>query len=142
MGETTQQIENHLHETREDLKSNIQELESRVKSATDWRHQFRQHPGMMLAAAVGGGMLLSAMLGRAKSTASTASSPRAPRKLSAAASNALQTWDTVKSALVGAAATKVKDALSEVVPGFNEHLEKAEGKQAGDADERAASGHH
>jgi len=133
MGETTQQIENHLQDTREDLKSNIQELESRVKSAADWRQQFERHPGVMLSAAIGGGVLLSMMLRKTSraATATASSSVREPRKLSPAASDALRTWDTLKSALVGVAATKVKGALGEIVPGFNEHLEKAEERRTG-----------
>jgi hypothetical protein len=34
--------------------------------------------------------------------------------------------DSIKSALVGAAATKFKGILGEMVPGFKEHLAKAE----------------
>ena len=63
MGQTTDQIERRIEHTREDLKSNLRELEARVKSATDWRRYFREHTGAMIAAAVGGGMLLSTMLG-------------------------------------------------------------------------------
>jgi uncharacterized protein (UPF0216 family) len=43
MGQTTDQIENHIENKREDLKSYLQELETRVKSATDWRHYFQSH---------------------------------------------------------------------------------------------------
>ena len=38
----------------------------------------------------------------------------------------LDNVDSIKSALVGAAATKFKGILGEVVPGFKEHLAKAE----------------
>ena len=63
MGQTTDQIESQIGSKREDLKSNLQELETRVKTATDWRHYFAQHTGTMIAAAFGGGVLLAAMLG-------------------------------------------------------------------------------
>jgi hypothetical protein len=65
MGETTDQIEADIAQRRDDLKSNFEELETRVKEAADWRSQFRRHPGVMIGAALLGGMLLSAMVGSA-----------------------------------------------------------------------------
>lgn len=59
MGETASQIENHIEETREDLGSNLQELEARVRLAADWRRQFRKNPPLFLALAFGSGLLLS-----------------------------------------------------------------------------------
>lgn len=64
MGQTTDQIETEIDATREELMSNLEELESRVKEAADWREQFRKRPGVMIAAAAVGGMLLAAMLGK------------------------------------------------------------------------------
>lgn len=64
MGQTTDQIETDIDRTREQLRSNLEELESRVKDAADWRTQFKRHPGPMVVAALIGGVLLSAMLGR------------------------------------------------------------------------------
>jgi ElaB/YqjD/DUF883 family membrane-anchored ribosome-binding protein len=64
MGQTTDQIENHIEHKREDLKSNLQELKTRVKSAMDWRHYFREHTGTMIAAAFGVGILLSTVIGK------------------------------------------------------------------------------
>ena len=63
MGQTTDQITSDIDQSREQLKSNLQELETRVKSATDWRAQFQKHPGRMVAAALVGGVLLSSLLG-------------------------------------------------------------------------------
>jgi hypothetical protein len=63
VGKTTDQIATDIDRSRDDLKSNLQELETRVKSVTDWRTQFDKHPGPMMAAALVGGLLLSAMLG-------------------------------------------------------------------------------
>jgi hypothetical protein len=64
VGQATDQIERRIAATREDLKSNLQELERRVKTAADWRHQFKQHTGSMIAVAFGGGILLSSLLGK------------------------------------------------------------------------------
>ena len=63
MGQTTDQITSEIDHSREQLKSNLQELETRVKSAADWRTQFQRHPGRMVAAALVGGVLLSSILG-------------------------------------------------------------------------------
>jgi len=64
MGQTTEQIANDIDQTREHLKSNLEELETRVKAVTDWREQFRKHSGPMVVAALVGGALLSAMIGK------------------------------------------------------------------------------
>ena len=63
MGQTTDQIETEIDDAREELRSNLQELESRAKDAADWRVHFRRHPGRMIAAALIGGALLSLTLG-------------------------------------------------------------------------------
>jgi hypothetical protein len=135
MGETTSQIENHIENKRADLRSNLQELESKVHSATDWRHYFRQYTGTMVAAAFGGGVLLSAMLGK-EGRAGRAAAASAPRSDGGAAHGRqkheiLETFDTIKTALVGVAATKFKGMLGEIVPGFSEHVAKTEAKKAG-----------
>ena len=62
MGQTTSQIEHHIAKTRDDLGANFQELEKKVKDATDWRYQFQQHPLTLLGVAFGGGMLLAALM--------------------------------------------------------------------------------
>ncbi len=66
MGETADQIEAHIEDTRDDLGANLRELEHRVKSATDWREQFRSNPLRMVGVAFGGGILLASVLGRNK----------------------------------------------------------------------------
>jgi hypothetical protein len=59
MGKTPDQIETQIETKRGDLRSNLEELEDKVKSVTDWRQQFRSNPGLMLGLAFGGGMLLA-----------------------------------------------------------------------------------
>jgi hypothetical protein len=66
MGETTDQIEAHIEQARDALGSDLQELEDKVKSVTDWRRHFRSHPMPMLAAAFGCGVLLASMLGESR----------------------------------------------------------------------------
>jgi hypothetical protein len=66
MGETTDEIENYIEKKREDLESNLRELEHKVKSATDWRQQFQNHTGTMVVVAFAGGMLASRIIGRTR----------------------------------------------------------------------------
>jgi hypothetical protein len=62
MGQTTDQIANDIDRTRDHLKANLEELESRMKAVTDWRRHFEKRPGALLAAAMLGGVLLSTMV--------------------------------------------------------------------------------
>ena len=130
MGERTDQIETQIENKREDLKSNLQELETRVKTATDWRHYFAEHTGTMIAAAFGGGVLLATMVGGRSNRASLSqpggSSEAARPFRTGTKHEVLENVDSIKSALVGAAATRFKGILGEIVPGFKEHLAKAE----------------
>jgi hypothetical protein len=64
MGETTDQIEHHIEMKRQELQSNFTELAQRLKAATDWRQQFRNHTVSALAAAFAAGVLLAAMVRR------------------------------------------------------------------------------
>jgi hypothetical protein len=134
MGQTTDQIENQIENKREDLKSNLQELGTRVKTATDWRHYFAEHTGTMIAAAFGGGVLLATMLGgrsnRASLRQAVGSSEPARPWTSGTKHEVLENLDSIKSALVGAATTKFKSILGEVVPGFTEHLAKTEANRS------------
>jgi hypothetical protein len=130
MGQRTDQIENQIESKREDLKSNLEELQTRVKTVTDWRHYFAEHTGTMIAAAFGGGVLLATMVGgrsnRASLSEASGSSEPARPWTRGTKHEVLENVDSIKSALVGAAATRFKSILGEVVPGFNEHLAKAE----------------
>jgi ElaB/YqjD/DUF883 family membrane-anchored ribosome-binding protein len=62
MGERADQIEQQIHQTRNELSENFNELEEKVKNAFDWRTQFEERPITMMAVAFGGGALLSALL--------------------------------------------------------------------------------
>jgi hypothetical protein len=64
MGKTSDQIAEDIHQSRENLKLNLQELETRVRSVTDWRGYAKKHPGAMAAAALAGGVFLSALIGK------------------------------------------------------------------------------
>lgn len=120
MGQTTDQIESHIEKTRHDLGANLEELEKKVKDVTDWRYHFRNHPMSLMGAAFGGGILLATMLGgKRRPQPYTASKPpsAAPVKQRAG-----ETWDQIKDALLGVAATRVTDFVGELVPGFTDEF--------------------
>lgn len=60
MGEKSNQIERQIAIERGQLWRNLNELQSRVEDATDWRLQFQKRPLVMMGAAAGGGLLLAA----------------------------------------------------------------------------------
>src|SRR6185503_11931548 len=57
--EETNKIKEHIDTERNRLGQNLDEIESRVKNATDLRAQFNKHTGWILGGAVAGGFLLS-----------------------------------------------------------------------------------
>jgi hypothetical protein len=134
MGQTTHQIEAHIEDTRKDLGSNLHELEQKIKSVTDWKQHFKTNPMTMLGVAFGGGILLSTMLGGRKNRPVERgfSSPAPGAEPHAGTDhqkhNALETWDNIKGTLIGVAATRFKDLVGEVVPGFHEQFQRTEEK--------------
>ncbi|HEY6389951.1 MAG TPA: DUF3618 domain-containing protein [Bryobacteraceae bacterium] len=131
MGETTQQIEAHIENTREALGSNLHELEDKVKSLADWKYHFQTKPMTMLGVAFGGGVLIATMLGGRKPRRrhSNNVSNSEPHAVTAYQKNkAVETWDNIKGALIGVAATRFKDFVGDVVPGFDAQYQRVEQK--------------
>jgi hypothetical protein len=122
MGETTNQIQSYIETKREDLGSNLAELENKVKSITDWREHFRSNPMTMVGVAFGGGVLLATLLrgnSRRRSSRHINDSDVLHSGKGRQANKALETWDNIKGALIGVAATRFKDFVGEVIPGFH-----------------------
>jgi hypothetical protein len=155
MGETSDQIERHIQETRNDLGDNLSELEEKVKTAVDWRAQFEERPGTMMALAFGGGVLLSALLPSLRSSRRRTSEGRrnAPPDRDAAghsiksrtafddmASGTLENWDTLKGALVGVATSKLSGFIEDLLPGFKQEFTKAQGGKSSDRSGSSTSG--
>jgi hypothetical protein len=128
MGETTNQIEAHIERTRENLGANIQELEQKVKSATDWKHHFQNNPMAMMGVAFGGGILLAAMIGgkRRRSPAVSEQARHSPRGTGRHKHLALEAWDHITGALIGVAASRFKDFVDQIVPGFKEQFPRTQ----------------
>jgi len=163
---------NHIEAQRDQLGRNLNELESRVKRAADWRTQFDHNPMLMMGVALGGGLLLGTMTAGSSSRRSgrsswsssassskgygaagispssssysgvgSGSSPSAYGSGSSAYTShqpmseqrrkASETLDHIKSALIGFATAKVKEFMTEALPGFNVHLDEAERRFTG-----------
>jgi hypothetical protein len=139
MGETSDQIERHIQETRNDLGDNFSELEDKVKTAVDWRAQFEQRPGTMLALAFGGGMVLSALLPSGRRSRSTydegwksATNRDSTPSLQSAAtpptgkpSETRQTVEALTGALVGVAVSRASRFIDSLLPGFEREFSNA-----------------
>jgi hypothetical protein len=127
MGETPEQIEAHIDQTRMRLGGNFRELQQRVDDALDWREQFRNRPYTLLGAAAIGGVLLASALGRRSPRPHTAAA-REPLRGAVSrggvtvSAQALEAWDNIKMALIGVATARVHQYLSELVPGYQNHL--------------------
>jgi len=179
MDEKPDQIMNHIDTQRQELGRNLNELESRVKGATDWRMQFDKNPMLMMGVALGGGLLLGTMVGGKRSSnrssynsgsrnytsttmrsagagatayglsssgsgsgsgASTSSSSTSPA-LREQKRKATDTLEHMKAALVGFAVAKVKEFMSEALPGFDHHLNEAERKNSQHESHGGSFGH-
>jgi hypothetical protein len=140
MGQTSGQIERHIQKTRNDLGDNFTELEEKVKTAMDWRNQFEERPMTMIALAFGGGILLSALLPRRRSTRSRtsgnrgsapsgieggSSSVKSSSTLNGEAAQIGETWEVLKDALVGVAASKLSGFVEDLLPGFKQEFSNA-----------------
>jgi hypothetical protein len=155
MGETSDQIERHIQKTRNDLGDNFSELEEKVKTVVDWRAQFEERPMTMVALAFGGGILLSALLPplRAPRRRDCQDRWNAPPDLEATipsiesrsvgggkAKQALETWDALKGALVGVAASKLSGFVEDLLPGFKQEFTKAQSGKSSDRSDLSTSG--
>lgn len=139
MDSTANQIERHIQETRDDLSGNFRELEEKVKSAVDWRVQFKDRPMTLLALAFGGGVLVSALLPSDRPSSKRYSGSEAPETATSShamqvfspsngkASHTLKVWDAFKGALIGVATAKLTGVIEELVPGFETEFTKAQG---------------
>lgn len=138
MGERSDQITSQIERTRGELGANLNELEHKVKDLTDWRRQVQKSPLTMIGVAFGGGVLLSRLIdgnsrarrhyrspdawSKGEVSSSGADYPRTRHELRKVA----DTWDNIKSALIGVAASKAQDFLQSAIPGFHEEYSKAE----------------
>jgi ElaB/YqjD/DUF883 family membrane-anchored ribosome-binding protein len=63
VGETAAQIEQLIGRQRDQLESDVQQLQSQLRSMVDWRLQVRRHPWGAAATAFAATYLVGMMLG-------------------------------------------------------------------------------
>lgn len=136
MGEKSSEIEREIQSERGQLGQNLNELQSKVQEATDWRVQFQKRPMVMIGFAVGGGLLLASMTGRKSRYKRRYTEDRHylenrgdvglehRRGTELQKNKALETFDTIKGAMIGVAANTFQDFLAQLVPGFREQFQK------------------
>lgn len=125
MGKSKDQIELEIKAQREALNRNLHELEVRAKAFTHWQTYFAKSPAMMLGLAFGCGVVIAALSGNSKPI----QRERAPRPPSPAYDQVQETWGNVKGALIGVAAMRLMDFVSELLPGFKEQIDLRESKK-------------
>jgi len=132
MDRDTDRVKQHLDHERRALRSNLAELEHRVRSSVDWRIQFRRNTAAFLGFACATGLLIGMMTARRRRApagpeypTATAGGP-APygdhrrREVSLA-------WRSIESALIGLAAAGLKGTLANLLPGLREQLARRDG---------------
>jgi len=124
----TERLEQHLHDERRALRANLEELEDRVRSAVDWRRQFRSNTAAFLGLALGGGLLIGLMTARRTAVPAALKYPTTPagepaaRYSDARRREPSPAWRSIESALIGVAAAILKNTLANMLPGFREQL--------------------
>lgn len=128
MGQTVQQIEAQIDETRDRLDADLRELWREIDGLVDWRRHYRQRPLLFLGAALAGG----AALGIAASRSPRQYPLGAPEDTYRASSSSemRRVIDVGKTALIGLATQRLMQYVGELIPGFEEHFNRAQ-QQAG-----------
>jgi hypothetical protein len=119
MDETTGQIEEHINRERQNLGQNLDELQTKVKNAFDWRVQVREHPLRMVGLAFGVGVVASMFVdgGGRQYNGGYASSGSIGR-------TARRKWSVVKAAIGAAILGEAKEFVRELFPRFGHEYEK------------------
>jgi hypothetical protein len=152
MDETSDQIERHIQETRNDLDDNLNALGDKVKKAVDWRAQFEERPGTMLGLAFTGGVILSALLSSGRRSRSTYGggwkpaskrgwTPFRPPSTPPASkpSETRQSVEALGGALIGVAVNRASRFIDSLVPGFEREFSNARARKSADSS-RSGSG--
>jgi len=158
MGETADQIKQQIDEQREQLGTNLQQLETKVKETVDWKTQFESKPMAGIGLAFGAGFLLSVLMpsgsdgGKSSSSnysydssnyrvndessnhqpsyAASSYQPSSQSKPKSPEMNEIsETVDNIRGAVMGLAATRLRSFLAEAVPGFQDEYEQARTKR-------------
>jgi hypothetical protein len=141
MAQETGELKAHIKAEGESLKDNLEEIQTRVKDALDWKVWYRNNTAVALGGLAAGGLLISLLL--PKSTASVqphygvlddfedgAAEPNGRTYMSPPRSNSSsrvhQVVDNTVAAVLSVAADKFQDFMSQALPGFREHYNEAQ----------------
>jgi hypothetical protein len=136
MDNETDKIKEHIEFERVKLGRNLNEIEYRVKNATDPKTQFDKNTGLILGAAVAGGFLLSlAFPKRSRFPQSWEAEPQnigrgraeAPSKHWQQVS---ETLDNVVEGIIAVASGEIVSFVAQAIPGFQAQFD-AIGRQGG-----------
>jgi hypothetical protein len=124
VGQTTDRIEHHIDETREELGNHIHELQDKARLAMDrarnavgWRYQTRERPWAMLGVAFGVGLAAAVASAKAWRGVPSPSSQRFAGQRSDSR-RAAEIWDNLRYAVAAAILAKVEGVTRDVLPGF------------------------
>jgi hypothetical protein len=133
--EETSYIKDHIDTERKQLGRHLDELEYRVKNATDLKGYFDRNTGWILGAAVAGGFLLSLAIRKSSDHVAVSGPDRTVSEINRAATarprlshlnQVSETLDNIFAGLVGVASEKLHTFVADVVPGFREHYNAVE----------------
>jgi hypothetical protein len=125
-----EQIERHIHQTRARLEQNVAELRTRVRSTLDWRVQFNRHPAAWAAAAFGGGLLISMIVGRRLESArlkrrafsGTLLQHAATGRTGLRAAGPQASWNEILDSLIAMGPEQVRVLFGELLPALRHYI--------------------
>jgi len=139
--EETSTIKQRIDNEREQLGRNLDEIEYRVRKATDLKTHFDRNTAWILGGAVVGGFMLSRVFRKSDGSGNgVESEPDAPERNAPAASPShlsrlSETFDDILQGLVGVVSHKLHSFVADAVPGFGEQyaaIERERGRQSAD----------
>jgi len=130
----------HIEAEEESLKDNFEEIQDRVKDALNWRIWYRNNTALALGGIAAGGLLLSLLIPKSSSieskfveTSEIDDSETGPSRReymrSEIPSRMRQVLDNTANAVLGVATDKLRDFMSNAIPGFREHYSSAQRKR-------------
>jgi hypothetical protein len=138
MAQQPSEIKAHIKAEGESLKENLEEIQSRVKHALDWKVWYRNNTAVALGSIVAGGLLLSLLIPKGRSEdydfidMDDEVGPNGPARMrprSNASSRIHHVLDNTMSAMFGVANDAFQEFMSKALPGFREHYSRAQTKR-------------